>query len=725
MLSQTLQRYVFISILFLIIVWAWVLQTNTYLNVDVGWFLEATQRMLEGGNYANDFFENNPPWILYLTLPPVLFSKTFAVNPVLAILLYVFLFVFISLGISYHFLLKSFAKSELYLARFLLVVLAFSFLVLPSFEFAQREHLFYILSMPYLLMMVQRVQSREVNFYLASTVGLLSGVVFILKPYFFITLFFVEFYYLVRKKNIKAMIRPETIVILALLITYVVIIELYHRDYLATVLPIAVRYCYYAVRRPLDLLFFNQYCITCYFFISFCLVSYKFNRFRSLTLILLLAWIGFYFSYLIQQEDVYYRLFPAYAMSLFIFLLAFASYLSTPIRHNYVYTWTMYLTLFIFIYLKRTTYLFDYYPLFYPLSSFLFVTAIFIAVIYFLQTTVKLTFGFYKRFLILFFLMGSFIYGLTYHTELSELAALGIDFIAIIMYGCLLPSTYQDKKYYILFIFAGCVIVLLPFFQFLSMLKITKDDKENIMTLVNYINDHIPQKSYYFFTTDIPHVMEQRAQNASRFSFFWMLPGLVKKSYHFKDKESYEQNNNDKKFFVDMVAEDLATKKPEWVFVDNSPKKSYLIWRISNRIIPISFNYLTYFGDNQKFKDAWQHYRYLTTIKSFNSTPVNPYKYILQLSYKHVPKASACQFGFLYLYMNNKNHIEIAFRDKDRNIRRIEASLDENQLQGIKQVLETPGKQLGRHDKMAFFKWVLKQRIAEKAYNYDIYQRRD
>lgn len=725
MLSPTFQRYVFLSVLFLIVVWAWVIQANTYMNVDVGWFLEASQRMLEGGNYTNDFFENNPPWILYLTIPPVLFSKIFAVTPALAMNLYAFLFAIISLGISYHFLLKNFAKAELYLARFLLIVLAFSFLVLPSYEFNQREHLFFILSMPYLLMMAERLQNRNVNFYLASAVGLLSGIVFILKPYFLMTLFLVELYYLVRKKNIKAMIRPETMVILALLITYLVIIDLYHRDYLTTVLPLAVRYCYYAARGPLILLFFNQYCIACYFFISFSLVSFKFNRFRSLTVILLLAWLGFFFSYLVQQEDVYYRLIPAYGMSLCIFVLAFASYLSTPIRHSHVYTWTIYLTLFIFIYLKRTTYLFDYFPLFYPLSSFFFVTAIFIVVIYFLQTTVKLTFEFYKRFLILFFLMGSFIYGLTYYTGLPELAAFAIDLIAIVMYGCLIPSDDKNKKYYILFICVGCVVVLLPFIQFLTLLKITKESKDNYVTLVNYMNDHIPQKSYYFLTTDIPHMMEPNAHNTSRFSFFWMLPGLVKQSYHLKGKESYEQNNKDKKFFVDMVAEDLITKKPGWVFVDNLTKKSYLTWRTSHTITPISFNFLTYFNNNQKFKNAWQHYRYLTTIKDDSSMSLNPYEYILQLSYKHVPEASAYKIGYLYLYLNNKNHVEMAFRDQNTNIRRMEVSLDENQLRGIQHVLETPGEQLGRRDKMVFFKWILKQSIAEEVYNYDIYQRSD
>jgi len=724
MSSHIFQRYAFLVFLFFILVWAWLNQADTYMNFDTGWFLEATERMLAGGNYANDFFENNPPWILYLTIPPVIFAKTFSINLTMAMRLYVFSFAIISLGLSYYFLLKIFAKSDVYLARLLTIVLAFLFLVLPSFEFGQRENLFFILSMPYLLMMEQRLQDRNVNFYLAVFVGLLGGLVFILKPYFLMTLFLVEFYYLIRKKNLKVVIRPETLTILALLIAYIVIIGLYHRDYLAVVLPIAARYCYFGSRHLWSLLFFSQFCTVCYIFLLFCLISYKLNRYKSLTVIFLLAWLGFFFSYAIQQEDVYYRLLPVYAMSILMFMLAFASYASTPIKYHPVYLWIMYFALVVFIYLKKTTYLLDYYPLFHPMLSLVFVTTIFLMVLYLLQKNVKFTMRFYARFLTLFLLISCFVYGLFYYINLTEFYALFVNLLIIVIYGCLIPSNNKNKIYYISFIFVACVMVLLPFFQFLAMLEIAKNNKKDFVKLVNYINDNIPQKSYYFISTTIPNFLEFKANNASRFSFYWLLPGLVKQTYQFQDNETYKQYQKDKKFFIDMVAEDLAIKKPEWIFVDKSTLKSYLFWRTVDRVIPVPFDYLIYFNDNEKFKDVWKNYRYSSNIKYASHVYLNPYQYELQLNFKHVPDESTIQFRSLYLYVNSNNHIEIAFKDNNRQLRRMEVSLDENQLRGMRYALTTPGAELERRDKMILYKWILKQSIEVNLYSYDLYHRK-
>jgi hypothetical protein len=256
------------------------------------------------------------------------------------------------------------------------------------------------------------------------------------------------------------------------------------------------------------------------------------------------------------------------------------------------------------------------------------------------------------------------------------------------------------------------------------MHEITKSNKYEFIKFVNYINTNIPKKSYYFISTTIPNFLEINANNASRFSFYWLLPGLVKQTYQLKDHQTYEQYKKDKKFFIDMVAEDLAIKKPEWVFVDKSEYKSYLFWRTVNSIIPIPFEYLIYFNDNEKFKDVWKNYRYLTNIKQGHQVYLNPYQYQLHLSYKHIPDESAIPTRSLYLYLNSKDHVEMAFKDDNGKLRRIEVSLDDNQLRGIRNALNTRDAELERQDKMILFRWILKQVLEVKLYNYDIYQRK-
>jgi hypothetical protein len=65
----------------------------------------------------------------------------------------------------------------------------------------------------------------------------------------------------------------------------------------------------------------------------------------------------------------------------------------------------------------------------------------------------------------------------------------------------------------------------------------------------------------------------------------------------------------------------------------------------------------------------------------------------------------------------------MVFKDDYKHLRRMEVFLDENQLRPIRHVLETPGMELERQDKMNFFKWMSNQSIKFEIYNYDIYQR--
>src|SRR3990167_10746289 len=69
---------------------AWMIQAHLLLNWDVSWLMLETGRLLRGGKYVTDFFEINPPLILYLYIPPVILNKIFSINIILALRLYIF-----------------------------------------------------------------------------------------------------------------------------------------------------------------------------------------------------------------------------------------------------------------------------------------------------------------------------------------------------------------------------------------------------------------------------------------------------------------------------------------------------------------------------------------------------------------------------------------------------------------------------------------------------------
>lgn len=60
-----------------------VIQLQLTLNCDVSWLISAGEKMLQGGNYLNDFFSPNPPapffftylLFLFITLSPLSTSQ--------------------------------------------------------------------------------------------------------------------------------------------------------------------------------------------------------------------------------------------------------------------------------------------------------------------------------------------------------------------------------------------------------------------------------------------------------------------------------------------------------------------------------------------------------------------------------------------------------------------------------------------------------------------------
>jgi hypothetical protein len=74
--KQTQTGLFFLAIACVFIIGGFV-QNDAIFSWDVSWLLEVTKRWLNGGTYGKDFFENNPPLILYLYAPAVLGAKLF------------------------------------------------------------------------------------------------------------------------------------------------------------------------------------------------------------------------------------------------------------------------------------------------------------------------------------------------------------------------------------------------------------------------------------------------------------------------------------------------------------------------------------------------------------------------------------------------------------------------------------------------------------------------
>ena len=372
---------------------SWTLQSHILLNWDVSWLLYATKKSIAGGTYAHDFFDINPPMILYLYTPPVIVAKIFDLNIIMLFRLYIYGLALISFLMTVKIASSLFRqKDELGYYTFL-----FSYVVvitiLPIHEFGQREHLLVILSAPYFLLAAARLQNQCVSFRYCILIGLLAGLGFSIKPYFFAAFILIEIYISLYKKSILTWFRPETITLTLVIFFYLLSIFVFHNDYITVVIPTAAKIYYQGIDFPWTSLLLNPIFLFCIFTILLYYFLYPKNSHKELSTILLLALLGFLFSYFIQRTLWYYHYLPAFSLAVLLITVILSSLISRLFLEKNDWVFLAFFITVIFFYPIYFVshgyyyYLFKYKQIFFPLIDFMHKNAKGKPV-YFLSTTV-------------------------------------------------------------------------------------------------------------------------------------------------------------------------------------------------------------------------------------------------------------------------------------------------------------------------------------------------
>ncbi len=340
------KKILFLICLISIYYLAWHVQNNLLFNSDVSWLMLATKRLLAGGSYTNDFFEINPPMILYLYVPPVLLANFFHFSNMIAMKIFIYFIATISLMMCYFFTEEIFVEKEM--RAIFILMLAAVFLLFPLNEFGQREHLMMMLCMPYFL--------RSAG--MTSVVGILAGLGFAIKPYFLIPFLLIELY-------LFSFRRIEFIIILLIITTYLMTIFLFHFDYVRDVIPIVKNY-YQTYHTPWKIILFNEPACFAYFTLLFYGIRRHYLASREFYFILFLALIGFLFAYFAQQSLWYYHALPVFSFSILLSVLLLAQLINQQsISRKEYFTLTLFsLSLFLYLFLKLNYLWFWHAPLF-------------------------------------------------------------------------------------------------------------------------------------------------------------------------------------------------------------------------------------------------------------------------------------------------------------------------------------------------------------------------
>ncbi len=578
-------RFLFFSIIISIYLTGWFIQDNLVFNSDVSWLIHAASWLLQGASYANHFFESNPPLILYLYLPVLLFTKIFAMDQVIALKLYVYIIASVSLFIC-HILLKRIFPLQAFIRCYLLIVLTCIFLIFPLNEFGQREHILVLLTFPYFLLMGCYLEkSDSTSNVLKFLIGILAGLGFAIKPYFYLPFFLVETYYGFKKKSWKKIIRIETLSIAIIALIYLTFIFIRHRDYLTVILPFIIHSYYPSYQISFKSLLRLDSSLFFYSTIILFWINYQKNTYKQFSIILLLALIGFYGAFLFQQMGWFYHALPFYSFGIVIVSYLFCIMLINPInRMALVYA------IVVLAYLTWKLNFIALDGIFTPSIFFIYFINVFALTLFIAAKNSGISLFF--RLTLFSFITIFFLQHIYHHAFVLSVLMFFLCFFVLI------PVQTQQKFHYLVVSAVGLIAFVFPFHQYATLYNGSIYYKKMYVDLVEAMKPYRNKRVYYFTTNSeltFPLVYYTKQKYVSR---LWSLayPPLS------------QENSSALNFYIKNIVADFNQYQPEFVFVDIRTKGNY--------IFSVPPNFLLLFSSNNAFRKVWKQYDYVTTINN-------------------------------------------------------------------------------------------------------------
>jgi hypothetical protein len=185
-------------------------QAPQRINSNSALSLQQAELLLDGAVPYCDFVDTNPPLLIYLSLLPVMLSRTFDVSTIIAFGMMVLSLLVVS-GLEIHFLLRQRRLSLPAAGRGLVLLtwLALYFVVDWRGDVGQREHLFILLYIPYLILRILRQRGGSIAPWFAALLGIQAGIGAELKPLFLLLAVNVEIVLLFAARRRRTLLQPE------------------------------------------------------------------------------------------------------------------------------------------------------------------------------------------------------------------------------------------------------------------------------------------------------------------------------------------------------------------------------------------------------------------------------------------------------------------------------------------------------------------------------------
>ena len=284
------------------------LQSGVHLNHDVSWILHSARWLLAGRSFGLDVLDPSPPMSWVPSFPAAAIVNAGVMLEPGALRLSVWIYFLISLGLLIR-VSNEFQGAEKIASYGCIAAFIMAGALTPAFSFGQREHLCVLFAMPYLAIAVLRMHKvKAIPASVAICAGVLAGVGFSIKPFFFAVPLLVETG-LVLKVGWRSILRREFLALMSIAFCYALAVSVLMPDFLSRVVPL-IRDVYWAYDTSSRTAMLDRYWMAvepaAYGMVAV-LVSRRWTCHQT---VLLLAGAGFSISYFVQSKGFVYHAYP-------------------------------------------------------------------------------------------------------------------------------------------------------------------------------------------------------------------------------------------------------------------------------------------------------------------------------------------------------------------------------------------------------------------------------
>lgn len=283
-------------------------------NTDVTWLLTLAERVLDG---HRDFLEINPPGAIFTYIPAVWLSRLIGVSAEVIGTVILFLAAIVSAGSALALLGRTF--SDRFRLPLLATGVAAILLILPSYTFAEREHIGTILILPWITLLALRLNGAAPSIWPRICIGIGCGLCMVIKPHFIVVVAALSTFVVWRRQSLRPIFAAENWAIAVVLLVYGLTLWVAFPDFLLHTAPI-ISTVYVPDRHDLLTLLLLPGSFL-WFFISLIGAAGGLRQRDAVSDLLLVGSAAAFLTFLVQGKGWPYHTYPAISLAMLALLM--------------------------------------------------------------------------------------------------------------------------------------------------------------------------------------------------------------------------------------------------------------------------------------------------------------------------------------------------------------------------------------------------------------------